>query len=55
MKKGIFNKMKRKYFFVILFLVLAIFLSDCSGGGIVTPNTDGVVCENLLSPSSPNF
>ena len=40
--------MKRKYFFVILFLVLAIFLSGCAGGGIVTPDTNGVVCENLL-------
>ena len=30
--------MKRKYNFVILFLVLAIFLTGCSGGGIVTPS-----------------
>ncbi len=29
--------MKRKCFFVILFLILAIFLTGCSGGGIVTP------------------
>ena len=28
--------MKRKYFFVVLFLVLAIFLSGC--GGVVTPS-----------------
>jgi len=40
--------MKRKYFFVILFLILAIFLSGCSGGGVVTPDTDEVICENLL-------
>jgi len=32
--------MKKKYYFVILFLVLAIFLSGCSGGGIVTPSTN---------------
>ena len=32
--------MKRIYYFVILFLVLAIFLSGCSGGGIVTPSTN---------------
>jgi len=46
--KGVFKKTKKKYYFVILLLVLAIFLSGCSGGGIVTPNTDEVVCENLL-------
>ncbi|RXG64460.1 hypothetical protein ES695_12485 [Candidatus Atribacteria bacterium 1244-E10-H5-B2] len=43
--------MKKKYFFVILFLTLAIFLSGCSG--MVTPDPDGVggdfyICENLL-------
>ena len=30
--------MKRKYFLVVLFLILVIFLSGCSGGGIVTPS-----------------
>ena len=40
--------MKRKYCFAVLFLALVIFLTGCSGGGTVTPNTDGVVCENLL-------
>ena len=45
--------MKRKYYFVILFLVLAIFLSGCSGGGVVTPDIDEIggdayLCENLL-------
>ena len=39
--------MKRKLFFVVLFLILAMFLVGC-GGGIVTPDTNGVVCENLL-------
>jgi len=39
---------KRKYCFAVLFLALVIFLTGCSGGGTVTPNTDGVVCENLL-------
>ena len=43
--------MKKKYFIIILFLVLAIFLSGCSG--MVTPDPDGVggdfyLCENLL-------
>ena len=32
--------MKRKYFLIVLFLVLAIFLSGCAGGGIVTPSVD---------------
>ena len=42
--------MKRKYFFVISFLVLAIFLVGCSGG-IVTPitDTDEVVVQEVLS------
>ena len=40
--------MKRKYFLLILVLVLAIYLSGCSGGGMITPDTNGVVCENLL-------
>ena len=32
--------MKRKYFLVSLFLILAMFLVGCSGGGIVTPATE---------------
>jgi len=32
--------MKRNCFFVILFLTLAIFLSGCSGGGVVIPSTN---------------
>jgi len=32
--------MKMKYYFVIFFLVLAVFLVGCSGGGIATPATE---------------
>jgi len=32
--------MKRKHFFVILFLIFAIFLVGCSGTGIITPSID---------------
>jgi hypothetical protein len=32
--------MKKKYFFVILFLIFAIFLTGCSGGGTVIPSTN---------------
>ncbi|HXL01822.1 MAG TPA: hypothetical protein PK016_01680 [Candidatus Atribacteria bacterium] len=44
--------MKRKNFLIVLLLVLAVYLSGCSGG-IVTPNAyevggDFYVCENLL-------
>jgi len=41
--------MKRKYFFVILFLTLAIFLSGCSGGGIVTPATDEAKIKSVIN------
>lgn len=44
--------MKKKYFFVILFLILAIFLSGCSGITTPDPNIiggDAYVCENLLT------
>jgi spore coat protein CotH len=41
--------MKRKYYFVILFFILAIFLSGCSGGGIVTPANDEAQIRNLIS------
>ena len=42
-----------KSLFIILLLILGIFLSGCSGGGVVTPGADEVggdfyVCENLL-------
>ena len=45
--------MKKKYYLVILFLVLVMFLSGCSGGGIVTPDIDEIggdayLCENLF-------
>jgi hypothetical protein len=58
--KGVFKKMKKKYYFVILFLVLAIFLSGCSGGGIITPATDeakikSVVYEYFLATNDQNW
>jgi len=42
--------MRKVYFLVILFLILAIFLSSC---GVITPDIDEVgedfyICENLL-------
>ena len=52
--------MKRKYFLVVLFLILAIFLSGCSGGGIVTPATDeakvkSVIYEYFLAMNDQNW
>ena len=38
--------MRRKYFFVVLFLVLAIFLSGC--GGVVTPATDEAKVKRVI-------
>jgi hypothetical protein len=43
----------KKSLFIILLLILAIFLSGCSGGGVVTPDPnetggDFYLCENLL-------
>ncbi|MBU4510925.1 hypothetical protein KJ830_07765, partial [bacterium] len=32
--------MKRKYFLLVLFLILAIFLSGCGSSGIITPSTN---------------
>ena len=40
--------MKKKYYFVILFLALAIFLSGCAGGGIVTPATDEAKVKSVI-------
>lgn len=40
--------MKRKNILLLSILILAIFLTGCSTGGIVTPDTNGVICENLL-------
>ena len=50
--------MKRKYFFVVLFLILAIFLSGCNG--IVTPVTDeakikSVIYEYFLALNDQNW
>jgi len=53
--------MKRKYFLVVLFLILAMFLSGCGGSGILTtPATDeakvkSVVNEYYLALSNLNF
>ena len=40
--------MKKKCFFVILFLLLAMFLVGCSGGGIVTPATDEAAVKSVI-------
>ncbi len=40
--------MERKYFFVVLFLILAIFLSGC-GGGLVTPATDEAKVKSVIN------
>jgi len=39
--------MKRKYFLVILFLILAIFLNGC-GGGVVTPATEEAKVKGVI-------
>ena len=41
--------MKKKYLFVILYLTLAIFLSGCSGGGIITPVTDEAKVKSVIN------
>jgi len=51
--------MKRKYFLIVLFLILAMFLSGC-GSGIVTPATDeakikSVINEYFLALSNQNW
>jgi len=51
--------MKRKYFLVILFLILAIFLNGCVGG-VVTPATDeakvkGVIQDYWLALSNRQY
>ena len=38
--------MKKKYFLVILFLILAIFLNGC--GGLVTPDTEEAKVKNTI-------
>ena len=40
--------MKRKYFLLILFLVLAMFLVGCSGGSGVTPATDEAAVKSVI-------
>lgn len=50
--------MKSKYFFVVLFLILAIFLSGCSG--VVTPATEeakvkSVIYEYFLAMNDQNW
>jgi hypothetical protein len=39
--------MRKAYFLVILFLILAIFLSGC-GGGLVTPATDEAKVKSVI-------
>ena len=51
--------MKRKYFLVVLFLILAMFLSGCTGG-VVTPATDeakvkSVIQEYFLAINDQNW
>ena len=40
--------MKRKYYLVVLFLVLAIFLSGCSGTAPVIPSDDEVNVKSVI-------
>jgi len=53
--------MKRKYCFAILFLALVIFLTGCSGGGIVTPSgpdeaaVKSVINEYYLAINDQNW
>jgi len=52
--------MKRKCYFVVLFLMLAMFLVGCSGGGIVTPANDeakirSVINEYFLALNDQNW
>jgi hypothetical protein len=52
--------MKRKYFLLVLVLILAIFLSGCSGAGIVPTDSDewdikSVINEYYLALSNLDF
>ena len=40
--------MKRKYFLVVLVLILAVFLSGCGISGIVTPATDEAKVKSVI-------
>jgi len=44
--------MKRKYFLVVLFLVLAIFLSGCGGGGVTPPLNQSPIASFTANPTS---
>ena len=41
--------MKRKYFLLVLFLVLTMFLSGCGSSGIVTPVTDEAKIKSVIN------
>ena len=41
--------MKRKFFIVVLVLILAVFLVGCAGGGIVTPATDETKIKSVIN------
>jgi len=52
--------MKSKYFLVVLFLILAMFLAGCGSSGIVTPATDeakikSVINEYFLAMNDQNW
>jgi hypothetical protein len=56
--KGVFKKVKKKVFLVVVFLILAIFLVGCSG--IVTPANDeaavkSVIYEYFLATNDQNW
>lgn len=40
--------MKSKHFLVVLFLILAIFLSGCHRGEVVTPTIDEIKIRNII-------
>lgn len=40
--------MKSRYFLVVLFLILAVFLSGCNRGEVVTPTIDEIKIRNII-------
>ena len=44
--------MKRKYFILVLVLILAMFLVGCGGSGIVTPATDEAKIKSVINEYS---
>jgi len=44
--------MKRKYFLVVLFLILAMFLLGCGGGGVTPPLNQAPVASFTATPTS---